>query len=269
MSQIHKTAIIEPVAKIGKDVVIGPYCIVGPHVSLADGVILKSHAVVEGRTTIGENTKVYPFASLGLAPQDLKYGGEDAELIIGSNNTIREHVTMNIGTAGDLMKTIVGDNCLFMMSSHVAHDCIVGNNVILANNATLGGHVRLGNFVILGGLSAVHQFVHVGDHVMVGGMSGVVRDVPPYSMIIPDYPNLSGINAVGLKRAGFSPDEIRNIKKAYEILFEGSMTLAESVDKVQEIFKGDKVVAKIVEFLKNESSRGFLTTKSYHGKIKS
>jgi len=269
MSQIHKTAIIEPGAKIGKNVIIGPYCVVGPNVNLADEVTLKSHVVVDGRTTIGSGTVVYPFASLGMAPQDLKYEGEDAELIIGSNNIIREHVTMNIGTAGDLMKTIVGNNCLFMMSSHVAHDCVVGDNVILANNATLGGHVRLGNFVILGGLSAVHQFVKIGEYSMIGGLSGVVRDLAPYSMVIPDYPSLSGINAVGLKRGGFSPEEIRNIKKAYDMLFDDSRTLSESVAKLEEVFAGDKAIERIVAFFKNESSRGFLTPRNYHGKIKS
>ena len=169
---IHPHAIVDPAARIGASVTIGPFCVVGPDVVLEDGVRLHSHVVVEGRTRIGPGTQIFPFASIGHAPQDLKYHGEPSELIIGANNRIREHVTMNPGTEGGGMVTKVGDNCLFMMASHVAHDCIVGNNVILANNATLGGHVTVGDHAILGGLSAVHQFVRIGAHAMIGGMSG-------------------------------------------------------------------------------------------------
>jgi len=269
MSQIHKTAIIEPGAQIGKNVEIGPYSIVGKHVKLGDNVKLKSHVVVENRTTIGENTIIYPFASIGHCPQDLKYSGEESELIIGKNNVIREHVTMNPGTAGDLMKTIVGDNCLFMMSSHVAHDCVVGNNVILANNATLGGHVKIGNFVILGGMSAIHQFTKIGDYSMIGGMSGVKYDVPPYTMIVAEDPYVAGINVVGLKRKNFSKQNIKEVQEAYDILFQSSQNMAESIKQIEQKFSNNESVEKILYFLKSESSRGICKPKNYYENIRS
>ena len=269
MSQIHNTAIIEDGAQIGSNVSVGPYCVIGKHVKLGDNVVLHSHVVVTNRTTIGNNTSIYPFASIGHSPQDLKYDGEESELIIGENNTIREYVTMNPGTAGDLMKTVIGNNCLFMMSSHIAHDCIVGNNVILANNATLGGHVKIGDFVIIGGMSAVHQFVNIGEHAMIGGMSGVSKNIPPYAIMIPEYPSIEGINIVGLKRRGFSKDDIRDIKKAYEILFDHSQNMSESIKTIEDTFKGHKVIDRILHFLKLESSRGISTPKHYYDKIKS
>ncbi len=166
---IHQTAIIAPGAQIPKSAAIGPYCVIGPDVQLGERVRLVSHVHIEGRTIIGEGTTIYPFASLGTPPQDLKYEGEKSELIIGKNNTIREHVTMNPGTKHGAMKTVIGDNCLFMMATHVAHDCVIGNNVIMANNATLAGHVHVGDYAVLGGLSAVHQFVRIGAHAIVGG----------------------------------------------------------------------------------------------------
>jgi len=269
MSNIHNTAIIETGAHIGSNVNIGPYCVVGKNVTLRDNVTLKSHVVVEGDTKVGKNTIIYPFASIGHAPQDLKFSGEKSELIIGENNIIREYVTMNPGTAGDIMKTIVGDNCLFMMSSHVAHDCIVGNNVILANNATLGGHVKVGDFVIIGGLSAVHQFVSIGDYAMIGGMSGISKNVPPYSMIVPEYPFIEGLNLVGLKRKGFSKDEIRDISKAYELLFDVSRTINESIQEIEKTFQGSKAIERMLSFLKAESTRGLTTPRHYHDKVKS
>src|SRR5215475_7057845 len=170
MPQIHPTAVVAPGARLADNVVIGPYCIIGEHVTLAAGVNLKSHVVVEGRTTIGERTRIFPFASIGHVPQDLKYDGEASSLEIGADNTIREHVTMNPGTAGGGMVTRVGDHCLFMVGAHVAHDCQIGNYVIMANNATLAGHVVVEDHAVLGGLSAVHQFVRIGKHAMIGGM---------------------------------------------------------------------------------------------------
>src|SRR6266568_216540 len=180
MPQIHPTAIVAPGAMLAEDVIVGPYCIVGETVTLSAGVVLCSHAVIDGRTIIGEGTRVFPFASIGLEPQDLKYRGEQSELVIGRNNTIREYVTMNPGTAGGGMVTRVGDDCLFMVGAHVAHDFQIGNSVIMANNATLAGHVVVEDYAVIGGLSAVHQFVRIGKLAMIGGCSKVVQDIPPF-----------------------------------------------------------------------------------------
>ena len=204
MTEIHPTAIVEPGARLGEGVVIGPYCCVGGKVELGDGVRLHSHVVVAGKTTIGPNTQIYPFASIGHPPQDLKYKGEESELVIGANNVIREHATMNPGTAGGGLITRIGDNCLFMVGAHVAHDCDIASNVILANNATLAGHVAVDEFAILGGLSAIHQFCRIGRHAMIGGMSGVENDVIPYGSVTGNRARLEGLNIVGLRRRGFS-----------------------------------------------------------------
>lgn len=177
---IHPTAIIAKTAKLAKDVNVGPYCVIDGEVEIGEGTELKSHVAVSGRTKIGKHNTIFPFASLGHAPQDLKYKGEKSELVIGDHNTIREHVTMNPGTEGGGMLTKVGSHNLFMMSAHVAHDCMVGDHVILANNATLGGHVQVGDYAIIGGLSAVHQFVRIGMGAIIGGMSGVEHDVIPF-----------------------------------------------------------------------------------------
>jgi len=204
MPKIHPTAIIAPGARLADDVAIGPYCVVGEHVSLGSGVSLLAHVVIEGRTTIGAGTRIFPFASIGFEPQDLKYRGEESSLEIGSNNTIREYVTMNPGTAGGGMVTRVGNNSLFMVGVHIAHDCQVGDGVVMANNATLAGHVVIEDHAILGGLSAVHQFCRIGRHAMVGGLSAVVRDVIPYGQATGDRARLSGVNIVGMQRSGFS-----------------------------------------------------------------
>src|ERR1700733_15066587 len=252
---IHPTAIVDPAAGIGKDVVIGPYCVVGVKVSLGDGVRLLSHVVVEGRTSIGAGTTVYPFASLGHRPQDLKFHGEDSELVIGANNQIREHVTMNPGTEGGGMVTRVGDNCLFMMASHVAHDCNIGDNVILANNATLAGHVTIGDFVIVGGLSAVHQFVRIGPYAIIGGMSGVEGDVIPFGLVKGDRAHLSGLNLVGLERRGFNRDDVRALRSAYRMLFAPEGTLAERLEETAAHYKDQGEVGSIVDFIRAASSR--------------
>jgi UDP-N-acetylglucosamine acyltransferase len=218
--------------------------------------------VVGGITTIGDNTKVFPFASLGLAPQDLKFKGERSTLTIGKNCTIREHVTMNPGTEGDKMKTVVGDNCLFMVGSHVAHDCIVGNNVILANNATLAGHVEVGDFAIIGGLSAVHQFVRIGKHAMIGGMSGIENDVIPYGQATGERANLVGLNLVGLKRRGFERDDINTLRTAYRLLFSPEGTLAERINDAGTRFKENEVVTEILAFMRTDSSRAICQPKN-------
>ncbi len=249
-ASIHPTAIIEDGAKIAEGVSIGPYCVVGPHVVLDKGVTLRSHVNIEGHTHVGEGTTIFPFASIGSAPQDLKFSGEASRLIIGKNNTIREHVTMNPGTQHGGMETKIGDNCLFMMAAHVAHDCHVGNNVILANNATIAGHVHVGNFVIIGGLSAVHQFIRIGDHAIIGGMSGVESDVIPYGRVKGERAALAGLNLIGLERRGFEKDDVRKIQRAYNQLFGDEGTFEQRIESVSNDFDDDETIMKIVEFAK-------------------
>ena len=256
MTQIHPTAVVDPKAKLGDGVVIGPYCIVEAGVVLDDNVLLHAHVVVGGRTRIGAETQIYPFASIGLPPQDLKYAGEPSELVIGQRNRIREHVTVNPGTREGGMITTVGDDCLLMVGSHVAHDCHVGNHVIMANNATLGGHVTVGDYAILGGLSAVHQFVRIGRHAIVGGMSGVENDVIPYGSVMGDRARLSGLNVIGLKRRNFAKSEIHNLRTAYRMLFAEEGTLNERMDDVEEMFGGNADILEIVEFMRADSTRG-------------
>lgn len=259
---IHPTAIIDPKAVIGADVAIGPYCVVGPNVKLGDRVVLKSHVCVDGYTSIGEDTIVHPFASLGSPPQDLKYKGEPSALIIGKRCKIREHVTMNPGTETGIMKTQVGDDCLFMASAHVAHDCIVGNNVILANNATLGGHVEVGDFAIIGGLSAVHQFVRIGPHAMIGGLTGVRSDVIPYGMVMDDTGYLAGLNYVGLERRGYTKEQVQTLQKSFRRLFAGEGTFAERLEKVANDFNADKDVMRMIDFIRSKDSRAILHPKT-------
>lgn len=255
MASVHPTAIVEPGARVGKDVSIGPYSCIGPEVELGDGIVVMAHVVIGGRTVIGARTKIFPFASIGMAPQDLKYHGEPSRLVIGADTTIREHVTMNPGTEGGGMLTSVGDRCLFMVGSHVAHDCKVGNNVIMANNATLAGHVQIGDHAILGGLSAVHQFVRIGQHAMIGGMSGVEHDVIPYGSVMGDRARLAGLNVIGLKRRNFTRDEIHALRTAYRMIFAAEGTMAERIEDAAVMFKETPAVMDIVEFIRADSSR--------------
>jgi UDP-N-acetylglucosamine acyltransferase len=254
----HPTAIIDPGAQIGNDVCIGPYCVIGKEVTLGNNVRLHSHVVIEGRTTIGEKTEIFPFASIGHIPQDMKYGGEPSELIIGKNNRIREYVTMQPGTIGDKMKTIVGDNGLFMAGAHVAHDCVISNNVQMANNAILGGHVEIGDFAIVGGNSAVHQFVRIGHHAIVGGMSGVEHDVIPYGSVKGERAFLNGLNIIGMKRRGVPRDDIDALRKAYKQLFDlqKTRTLLDRTTSIEEDYRQIPSIMDIVSFIRIESSRG-------------
>lgn len=265
MPDIHPTAIVATGARCADDVVIGPYCVVGEHVALAHGVTLMSHVVVEGRTTIGDRTRIFPFASIGHEPQDLKYDGEASSLEIGADNTIREHVTMNPGTAGGGMVTRVGDHCLFMVGAHVAHDCQIGSYVIMANNATLAGHVVVEDHALLGGLSAVHQFVRIGQHAMIGGMSGVERDVIPYGQVMGDRARLHGLNIIGMQRRGFSRDDIQGLRSAYNCLFGDSGTLSERVEEVARRFSGIRPVDDLVAFIRADSSRAICQPKGANG----
>lgn len=253
---IHPTAIVSPQAKVGKGVQIGPYCCVGDHVTLGDNVRLRSHVTVDGHTTIGEGTEIFPFASIGLPPQDLKYDGELSTLTIGKYNRIREYVTMQPGTKGDGLKTIVGDHCLFMAGSHVAHDCDIGNHVTMANYATLSGHVTVGNNVTIGGLSAVHQFVRIGDHAFIGGMAGIKYDVIPYALVMGRPANLAGLNIVGMRRKGMPRSELEVILKAYDLIFDKSKgTLAERVEQAVQLHSDQEKVKEILDFIQADSSR--------------
>ncbi|MAH74391.1 MAG: acyl-[acyl-carrier-protein]--UDP-N-acetylglucosamine O-acyltransferase, partial [Candidatus Pelagibacter sp. TMED197] len=216
---IHKSSVIDPKAKIGKNVKIGPFCYVGPNVSLDENVELISNVHIEGRTKIGIGTKIFPFASLGTQPQDLKYKGERNSLDIGNNNLIREYVTINPGTEGGGSKTFIGNNCLFMISSHIAHDCKIGDNVIIANNVPLGGHVTVEDNVIIGGNSAVQQFTRIGRLAMIGGMTGVLKDVIPFGLSIGNRNYLQGLNLIGLRRQKYENQKIIGLDKAYKEIF--------------------------------------------------
>lgn len=239
---VHQTALVSPSAFLGENVYIGPYCIVGQHVSLGSGCVLHSHVVIEGRTTLGDDCQLYPFASIGHAPQDMKYRGESSTLSIGKKTVIREYVTVQPGTKSGVMKTQVGSSCLLMASSHVAHDCVVGDGVVMANNATLAGHVEVGSGSVIGGLAAIHQFVRIGKSAMVSGTTGVSRDVIPYAVVGPEDNTLSGLNVVGLKRRGVSAATVRALRQVYKVLFEET-----HMTRAQRIATLDTKVSKIPE----------------------
>ncbi len=263
MSQnIHFSAVIEDGATLGDNVTIGAFCSIGANVVLGNNVTLKSHVAIDGHTTIGEGTVIFPFASLGHAPQDLKFAGEKTTLTIGKNNTIREHVTMNPGTGDGGGETTVGDNCLFMVASHIAHDCKVGNHVILANNATLAGHVEVDDHTIIGGLAAVHQFVRIGKHAIIGGLSGVEHDVIPYGSVIGERANLAGLNLIGLKRRGFSRDAIHGLRNAYKELFAANDTLEARSKAVKSTHSENEQVQEVIDFIENAGSRSICVPKA-------
>ena len=256
---IHPTAVIAEGAKIGRDVTIGAYCVVGPQVTLGDGVILYSHVVIDGITEIGMNTEIFPFASIGHRPQDKKFTGEQSKLIIGARNVIREHVTMNPGTEGGGMVTKVGDDCLFMASSHVAHDCQVGNRVILANNATLAGHVTVGDNAIVGGLSAIHQFVRIGANAFIGGMSGVEKDVIPFGTVKGERASLDGLNLIGLKRSNIDRTRIHALRHAFKELFMGTEGTLNDRATAMRTKHEEPEVAMLLDFVLSDTSRAFCT----------
>lgn len=258
-SLIHPSAVIEDGAQIGDGARIGPFCHVGPDVVLGEGAELVSHVALHGRTTIGARTRIFPFASIGHQPQDLKYKGEPSTLVIGSDCQIREGVTMNPGTEGGRMTTVVGDRCTFLANSHVGHDCLVGNNVILSNNVMLAGHVTIGDFVICGGAAAVIQFARVGAHAFVGGMSGIENDLIPYGLAIGNRAHLAGLNLVGLRRRGFSRDAIHDLRRAYRLLFAAEGTLKERVEDVAAEFSDNPQVHEILDFIRDGGDRSICT----------
>jgi UDP-N-acetylglucosamine acyltransferase len=257
VSSIHSMAAVDPKAKLGAGVTIGPFCTVGPDVTLGDGVNLISHVAVAGRTTIGARTRVFPFASLGHEPQDLKYKGEASTLSIGADCTIREGVTMNPGTEGGTMATVIGDKCAFLANAHVAHDCKIGNGVIFSNNVMLAGHCVVGDYVIIGGGAAVHQFVRIGDHAFIGAMSGIGGDVIPYGMAISSLraAHLSGLNIIGLKRRAFTREQIHELRRAYRLLFADEGTLKERVEDVATEFESHPLIHEILDFIREGGDR--------------
>jgi len=259
MSMIHPTAVISEGAKIASDVKIGPYCTIDAHVSIASGCELISHVVVSGHTDIGKNNRIFPFAAIGMDPQDLKYHGEPSTVVIGDNNTIRENVTINTGTEGGGMQTRVGNNNMLMAYVHIAHDCLLGDETILANCVTLAGHIEIQDGSIIGGMSAIHQFVRIGRYAMVGGMSGITKDVPPFCLTAGGYrPGLAGLNIIGLKRRGFSLDDIAQLKRLYRILLQGSGSLADKIAKAESTL-GDLAQAReLLDFVRS-AKRGLTT----------
>ena len=252
---IHPTAIVDSKARIGEGVEIGPYCIVGPDVTLHSGVKLLRHVVVEGHTEIGEDCVVSAFASLGGPPQHLAHKGEPTRLVVGARNSIREHVTMNAGTVMGGGVTTVGDDGLFMVGAHVAHDCVVGDHVVFANNATLGGHVHMGDYVFMGGLSAVHQHTRVGRQAFIGGLAAVTKDVIPFGSVWGVYAHLEGLNLVGLKRRDFSRDTISELRSAYRLLFAEEGTFQERLEDVARVFDRSEQVREIVDFIRADANR--------------
>jgi UDP-N-acetylglucosamine acyltransferase len=265
LAQVHPTAIVEDGAELAETAKVGPFCVVESGVSLGENVTLHSHVVIGGTTIVGEGSQIFPFASVGLPPQDKKFQGEASRLEIGRNCTIREHVTINPGTDGGGLLTKIGDNCLLLVGAHVAHDCLIGDNVILVNHATLGGHCKIGDFVILGGLAAVHQFVRIGESGFVGGMSGVENDIIPFGSAIGNRAELGGLNIVGLTRRGFPREAIHRLRRAYRTLFGPKGTLKERLADVAEEFADDENVQKIVAFVREGGDRALCTPRTRGG----
>ena len=258
---IHNSSIIDKKAKIGKSVKIGPFCYIGPKVQIGDNVELISNIHVEGNTKLKQGTKIFPFASIGTQPQDLKYKGEANSLEIGENNIIREYVTINPGTEGGGGKTVIGNNCLLMISSHIAHDCNIGDNVVIANNVPLGGHVTIEDSVVIGGNSAVQQFTRIGRLAMIGGMTGVLKDVIPFGLSFGNRNYLRGINIIGLKRKKYENRKIMELDKAYKKIF-SSRNLHENLSKINGEYKGNDLVAEVINFIAKDKKRPICTPQS-------
>lgn len=254
---IHPTAVISEGAKIGKNVKIGPYCIVGSETILHDNVELKSHIVIEGITEIGENTVIYPFASIGQPPQILKYANEKSSTIIGSKNTIREYVTIQAGSHGGGMITSIGNNNLFMVGVHIGHDCKIGNNVVFANYVSLAGHIEVEDYVVIGGLSAVHQHARIGKHSMIGGLSPVGADVIPFGLVSSKRAVLEGLNLIGMNRKGFDKTESLNALKAIEEIFSEEGTFAQRIKQASEKYQNNSIIMQVINFLTQDSNRAF------------
>ena len=255
---IHNSSVIDTKAKIGKNVKVGPFCYIGPKVQIGDNIELISNVHIEGNTKLGRGTKIFPFASIGTQPQDLKFAGEDNSLLIGKNNIIREYVTINPGTKGGGGITQIGDNCLFMISSHIAHDCKIGNNVIIANNVPLGGHVTIEDSVVIGGNSAVQQFTRIGRLAMIGGMTGVLNDVIPFGLSIGNRNYLQGLNLIGLRRSNYDNKDILGLIEAYKEIFL-TENLNENLSKLNGAFKENPLVKEVINFITKDKKRSICT----------
>jgi UDP-N-acetylglucosamine acyltransferase len=255
MTEIHPTAIVHPEAVIGEGVRIGPYCVIGEHVAIGRETELKNHVVIDGWTEIGEQCRIFPFATIGTIPQDLKFKGEESRVRVGNRNTIREFVTINRGTAGGTAITVVGNDNLLMAYVHIAHDCEIGNHVIIANTTGLAGHIQIQDFAVVGGLVGIHQFVRIGRYSIVGGCSGVPQDIPPFVNASGNRIQLYGINVVGLKRHGFSDERVGALKKAYRILFRSNLGIKEAIKQVREELPDSQDALEMVGFIES-SERG-------------
>jgi UDP-N-acetylglucosamine acyltransferase len=246
---IHPTAIVDGRAELDASVEVGPFSVIGPHVRVGAGTVIGPHVVIEGRTTLGRDNHVFQFAALGAAPQDLKYAGEDTELVIGDGNRIREFTTLHIGTAGGGGVTRVGNGNLIMANAHVAHDCQIGDGVVMANSAALAGHVRVEDHAVLGGLCAVHQFCRIGRNAFLAGGTIVVMDIPPFCLARGDRARLAGLNVVGLTRRGFSAEALARIKQAYKILFRSALPLAAAIQQTRGELGGHPEVDELLRFV--------------------
>lgn len=265
MPKIHPTAIVDPKAEIAEDVEIGPNVYIGPKVYIGRGCLIKAHTYIESHTRIGEYNQIGPYSVIGTPPQHLAYKGEETWVEIGNYNIIREFATIHRGTSQDKGITKIGNHCLLMSYTHIAHDCEVGDYVIMSNNATLGGHVKVGNRVVMGGFSAVHQFCRIGTLAFIAGMSGVDKDVPPYVKVFGIPAKIQGLNLIGLRRAGLSREEIRRISQALGIFLDGPATLKEVIQELRDIFGEDPLIAELISFLENPSRQGIMRRKPFEG----
>ena len=259
---IHDTAIVEDRENIDDGSEIGPFCLVSKNAKLGKRVKLHSHVVIAGKTIIGDDTEIWPFASIGHQPQDLKYQGEPSDLIIGARNKIRESVSINPGTKGGGGVTKIGDDCLFMLGSHIGHDCTIGNSVVIANNSAIAGHVIIGDNVTIGGLSGIHQFCRLGEGSMVGALSMVTNDIVPYSLVVGERPKLSGLNLIGLKRRGVTAKKIQDLRRFYDQLFNSSENFKIQAELILESGTRNEYEEKILKFILSDSNRSFLTPKN-------
>ena len=255
---IHKTAIIDLKAKISSNVEIGPYAVIGPNVEIDDNVIIQSHVNITGHTKIGKNNIFYPMSSIGSDPQDLKYKGEKTTLIIGNDNIIREHVTINTGTVQGGRITKIGNNNLFMIGVHIAHDCILGNNIVMANNSAVAGHATIDNFVIIGAKCGIQQFVRIGKMAMIGGMTGVSRDVIPYGVSTGNRNYLNGVNIIGLRRNNIQNKDIISLTNAYKEIFK-TKSLSDNLKNLNTKFKDNVLVKDVLQFINKDKKRPICT----------
>jgi UDP-N-acetylglucosamine acyltransferase len=256
--RIHRLAVVDPAARLGLNVEIGPFCTVGPDAEIEDGARLISHVVVDGHTRIGADAVIYPFATIGMAPQDLKYRDEPTRTEIGARTLVREHVTIHRGTATGRGLTQVGTDCMLMANSHVAHDCALGHGVVVANNVVMGGHVSIGDNAVIGGAAAIHQFVRIGRAAMIGGVSGVEADVIPFGTVLGNRARLASLNVIGLRRRGYSKDQVARLRAAFKLMFRGPGVFAQRVEAARAEFAADVLVAEVLDFMAAPSKRGLM-----------